>query len=1069
VDRTVPAFYVFAVQDAWYQYLGLPREVEHVPIPPTTEEADGQDDDLVATVARRGHDVLERVRPAVAGLLETAPAAVRERASPLGERVRDRAEMPTDGPTMPGAPSTRPSRRTALVALAGAAVGATVASPDAVGDALGGVSLGGGGMTVDPAVTAGDAHREVLALVPKGEATHRATSSGRWGNPGIWDAGEVPPPGSRALVEDGITVTVAGEHPDGLKTLRVDGTLRFHRAKDTHLAVETLVTTPGSLLDLGHPGDPISSGTEARLTFADLGPIDEDWDPGRRTTGLLTMGAVTVHGTARTTWTALANHPQSGDRTLELPAEPENWSLGDRVVVPGNHPVENQDESAVVTGVSGTTIELDRSLEHDHVPPADDLDAYVVTLSRNVRFESENTEIPRRGHVMFMDDEVDVRYAGFYELGRTDKSYPFTNPIHGTPPKDVPPNPRARYALHFHKTGVDTEDPGHIEGVAVDGSPGWGVVNHHSHVEVSDSVTHDVFGSGFVAEAGNERGAFRRNFALRSEGSGQVPDARRFHGGDNPGDVDDFGHGGHGFWFQGPTVAVEDNVAAGHRHYGFVFWNRPLVDRELLPGEEIRNRRGTVPNFPMEYADVPDHLAESDKAADGRISSALIPLQRFRNNTAFASGGGMEISRHQFGHDHTRYGDYGVIEEFTAHDIGPLVRGENRVLEPHRGNKQGGNNGLTIRYSHNLRVRGARILSGRDAEMEAATGGVGINRNTPYPFNVVVEDSEVRGFRDGIHAMTRGNYLVRDTQLSNRTNLVVDQHDGGPDRTVAMEGVTSDRGPAVTVALDDLDDTDPEQLFTADGGGLSFEGRMVYLDAQRPDAVPVPTKKGLQKLGHRDQLKQLTDGDPEGVVGRTNRQLQREYGIAVHGTIAPGDAERDPRVEGGLLGPTGDGGGGPPRERWLEAQAADFEHPFRLETDVAASRGKYLVARAVSKHDAAPSTGHATFDLRLAPGTYRVHGRVLAEGGSDDSFWVRMDDGPWHKWNGIRARHGWRWHQVWDSDDDSDGPVTFDLDGGEHRLTVAYREDGTKLDKLLVTALDTAPVWMGEPLAGRRG
>jgi hypothetical protein len=34
---------------------------------------------------------------------------------------------------------------------------------------------------------------------------------------------------------------------------------------------------------------------------------------------------------------------------------------------------------------------------------------------------------------------------------------------------------------------------------------------------------------------------------------------------------------------------------------------------------------------------------------------------------------------------------------------------------------------------------------------------------------------------------------------------------------------------------------------------------------------------------------------------------------------------------------------------------------------------------------------------------------------------------------------------------------------------VACREDGPKLDKLLVTALDTTPVWMGEPLADRRG
>jgi len=100
-----------------------------------------------------------------------------------------------------------------------------------------------------------------------------------------------------------------------------------------------------------------------------------------------------------------------------------------------------------------------------------------------------------------------------------------------------------------------------------------GYVNHNSYVEIEDSVSYDVFGAGFVAEVGNEVGSFRNNFALRSTGSGGLPDNRQFRE-DDEGSIDDFGHGGYGFWLQGPGVAVDDNVAAGHRHHGFVYWTR---------------------------------------------------------------------------------------------------------------------------------------------------------------------------------------------------------------------------------------------------------------------------------------------------------------------------------------------------------------------------------------------------------------------------------------------------------------------------------------------------------------
>ncbi|PSP76568.1 hypothetical protein BRC81_13235 [Halobacteriales archaeon QS_1_68_20] len=1036
---------------------------------------------LVDRASESGH-VGERVADVAPSSPESLPASPSELDVPAlpSDRLRE-TDLPGD---LPEIPTDGPSRRTLLAGVGGAALGAVAASPDLLDGALNNLEALDVDLPVDPGATAGPGHEAALALVPREGATHRATASGEWSSPGTWADGEVPGDGARVLIEDGVSVTVASRLSARLRTVRVDGALRFDRSTDTHLVAGTLVTTPGSLLYLGHPDAPVGPDAEARITFADFGPIDDARDPARVSRGLVAMGAVSVHGAEKTTWTALASAPTQGDRRIELPEAPTNWQVGDRVVVAGNHPVENQDEEVVVTGVDGATVELDRTLNHDHVPPADALDAYVLNRTRNVRFDSENPETPRRGHVMFGSDEVDVRYAGFYKLGRTDKSYPFTNPVHGEPPEDVPPNPRARYALHFHETGIEGEDPARIQGVAVDGSPGWGVVNHHSHVDVVDSVTYDVFGSGFVAEAGNERGSFRRNFALRSEGSGETVDSRKFHEGGDPGEVDDFGHGGHGFWLQGPAVTVEDNVAAGHRHYGFVFWNRPLVDRELRPGEEIHNARGSVPNFPLEYLDGHERLKESDRATEDRISSAYVPLQSVRDNTTFASGGGLEVSRHMFGYDHPRFEDYGVIEGFTAYDVGPLISHwdeviqpdrwnaqgggpapatrpgrRDEVIQPDRWNAQGGNNALTIRYSHNLRVSNARLLAGKDSDRDGTTGGVGINRNTPYPFNVVVEDSVIEGFDRGVSAMTRGITVVRDVELDNATNVRVRGHDGGPPRRVALSDVSAD-GAAVSVDLESLEHVDPEELFGR-GGGVELDGRHVYLDAQHPDAVPVPTTGDLDQLG-REKLAELID-DPESVVGKTNQQLQGAFGLAVHGAIAPPDVERDPRLEGGLLGPAGDAD--PPREHWFEAEAGDLAAPFRVESDPAASGGEYVVARGVDSHHEPPASGYATYEFDAAGGEYRVYGRVHAPGWGDDSFWVRMDGGTWYRWDGIDARRGWDWVPVWDSETD-DGPLTFDLDRGRHRLEVAVREDGTKLDELLVTALDTTPVWMGEPVAG---
>jgi hypothetical protein len=134
-----------------------------------------------------------------------------------------------------------------------------------------------------------------------------------------------------------------------------------------------------------------------------------------------------------------------------------------------------------------------------------------------------------------------------------------------------------------------------------------------------------------------------------------------------------------------------------------------------------------------------------------------------------------------------------------------------------------------------------------------------------------------------------------------------------------------------------------------------------------------------------------------------------------------------------------------------EAEAGTISAPMQTASDALASGGAYItVAAGNDSKDAAPATGHSAiaFDVP-ASGTYRVWGRVIAGSKEDDSFWVRVDGGPWVKWNDVAVGTSWHWVVV--EDDATAAVATFELAAGSHTLTVAYREDGARLDKLLIT------------------
>ena len=488
-------------------------------------------------------------------------------------------------------------------------------------------------------------HMAVLDLVKHGDATHVAVKSGNWSDASTWKNGRVPGDGAKVLIGDGLDVTYNAKSNARLKTIRVDGQLDFATKQDTKLVIDTFVVAPNGKLTIGTKNNPVAGNVNTEILIADNGKIDRRWDPTQISRGIISHGEVEIYGQEKTGHIKLAKDAMAGDRELVLANAPKNWKVGDSLVLTGTERVPDkwnpqkrqmewqgtQDEELTIKAINGNRVTLDRPLTYDHDTPRGDLKAYVTNFSRNVTVASENADrLPanQRGHVMFMhSDDVDVRYAEFHELGRSDKSKLFDDfRVSGngdrimngkTPQPGAANNIRGRYAVHFHRSGTDVNgEPARAVGNSVWGSPGWGFVNHDSHVVMEDNAAYDVFGSAFVTETGNETGAMRNNIAIKSEGSLSISkELRRTKN-------HDIGHNGAGFWFQGRLVDNEGNIAAGQRHAGSVY---------LLRGEDQINVRSQDLEFP-------ETARYRDSLLTGRPH-----IESFKDHEVFASNKGLEV------------------------------------------------------------------------------------------------------------------------------------------------------------------------------------------------------------------------------------------------------------------------------------------------------------------------------------------------------------------------------------------------------------------------------------------
>jgi hypothetical protein len=141
---------------------------------------------------------------------------------------------------------------------------------------------------------------------------------------------------------------------------------------------------------------------------------------------------------------------------------------------------------------------------------------------------------------------------------------------------------------------------------------------------------------------------------------------------------------------------------------------------------------------------------------------------------------------------------------------------------------------------------------------------------------------------------------------------------------------------------------------------------------------------------------------------------------------------------------------------YFEAESGQLSGGFTIQTDPDASGGKYILPPAGVDATQSPGAASAkyTFNVGLSA-TYLLWGRIHSPGALNNSFWLRIDDGPFYQWR-LSTGVIWFWGAV-HSGTDYGHPIPFLLAAGTHRLEIRNSEPDVGLDRLYVTADGDVP------------
>lgn len=143
-------------------------------------------------------------------------------------------------------------------------------------------------------------------------------------------------------------------------------------------------------------------------------------------------------------------------------------------------------------------------------------------------------------------------------------------------------------------------------------------------------------------------------------------------------------------------------------------------------------------------------------------------------------------------------------------------------------------------------------------------------------------------------------------------------------------------------------------------------------------------------------------------------------------------------------------------DSYLEAEDGTVGALWNILSDATASGGRYVTVKSGNNsNSSAPADDAGLIKIRFhisSPSTYTLWLRTICPSPNDDSFWMRIDEEEWTMWNGIPNSKVWQWNKC---------PRSYTMLEGDHVLQIGYREDGAKLDRLLLSCIGTIPEGKG--------
>ena len=735
-------------------------------------------------------------------------------------------------------------------------------------------------------------HGALEKLIDTAKPTHEAIKSGAWSDPRTWANGRIPDKGASVLIGHGMTVTYDQVSDERLKTIAVRGNLKFATNQDTQLYVETILNGKDGKLDIGSQQQAITAGKSAKIIFTSDRAIDAAWDPTQLSKGLVSGGTVNIYGAKKTEKAVLKGNAIAGSNVLTFKGRLTGWKVGDKIALGGTGRTYNgkdadnsrmQDEVLTITEIKGNKVRFTNDniksgdntvLRYDHkvsaLAAAGELDLYGINLTRNVSFETENGKsvpISRRAHIMMMHTpNVSVSNAGFYDLGRSDKSKlvdDIGKNVDGS--KGNGTNIRGRYALHLHQAGIGN-GTAILRGNVVSGSPGWGIVQHESSAGLEDNVVFDVVGAGIVAESGNETGWWTDNLVMKSTGvnrrtaENQIKSReRRF----------DLGFRGDGFWVQGAgLIRSKDNKAISSNHTGMTLFGSAL--------NVVDNHR---PITTIQKKDLPAKLRKLLAKDQTEIDVRHLPMADVKGFESYNAALGLQVWGHKTNFD----GELAFAGNGSKDEIGTAHEGRSLIKDIKLWHNQYA--GIQVQYSSNIDVKDGLVL-GRD-DGRATSNGAGILSNHAT-YSSTYDNLTVKGFEEGARLErlnTDKDFIgieLKNSKFSNNSyNLtkVGDQPDikGRPDDYSAFNKLRNNQFDRVQ------GNAAPTARFNSQlAGGLT-----VTLDASAafdPDPLK-PADRTSRKLASNGIAAYGWDTDNDGEIDSFGRRLSHTFTKAGRHTV----------------------------------------------------------------------------------------------------------------------------------------------------------------------------------------